>query len=388
MSGTGTATLNYGSCNGGTAEVFLDNALISSTVGMFLSNEVVFTLTDGAVLEVKEAGIIKMNSLVVSCTDVVCVNSFTCATCAAGKYKETAGNADCALCTAHASNCMATSPGTCDAGYDGTPYSVHDFSTRATMLLSGWIVNCSHDAKDSHAAQCQTDVSWAGFANAGTVGTVSTTMSGTGTATLNYGSCNGGTVEVFLDGALVSSAVGMLLSKEVVSALTDGAELEAGTCGAGYTRQFETAILYGRAISSNIPVQMIQSLNGGENVYMILGGSYTKMVTESCTQKYYSGTFVDFSADNWTTYTPSGQSTDYLMTKPMFKVSPGNSVACTDCLATMQHALLAPTATQRLGARPKERRLEVNAVCVLQVTLVLALAAQLGAWGLLLASIP
>jgi hypothetical protein len=57
-------------------------------------------------------------------------------------------------------------------------------------------------------------------------------------------------------------------------------------------------------------------------------------------------------------------------------------------LATMQHALLAPTATQRLGARPKERRLEVNAVCVLQVTLVLALAAQLGAWGLLLASIP
>jgi hypothetical protein len=50
----------------------------------------------------------------------------------------------------------------CDAGYGGSTNSVvHDFSTRASMIASGWTVDCDHDAKDytSYVSQCQTDVS-------------------------------------------------------------------------------------------------------------------------------------------------------------------------------------------------------------------------------------
>jgi hypothetical protein len=73
----------------------------------------------------------------------------------------------------------------CDAGYGGTANSaIHDFSTGATT------VNYGSDALGTHyAAQCQTDMSWAGFSSSSTVGAISTTMSGTGTATLDHGNC-------------------------------------------------------------------------------------------------------------------------------------------------------------------------------------------------------
>jgi hypothetical protein len=61
-------------------------------------------------------------------------------------------------------------------------------------------------------------------------------------------------------------------------------------------------------------VQMIQSLNGGENVYMIEHQAYTKMVTESGENAYYTGTLADFSADSWASYT---KHSGYLLARPI-----------------------------------------------------------------------
>jgi len=67
---------------------------------------------------------------------------------------------------------------------------------------------------------------------------------------------------------------------------------------------------------------MIQSLNGGENVYMIQQGIHTKMVTESGTQKFYVGTLAEFSAESWASYTImdslfDGVANGYLLKRPM-----------------------------------------------------------------------
>jgi hypothetical protein len=96
------------------------------------------------------------------------------------------------------------------------------------MTASGWSVNCGYDAANNgFAAQCATDVSWAGATTGTAIGVVSTIMSGTGTATLTYGNCgtSGGTVVVVRDGDVISSAA-VYSIEEITFPFTDGVLLE------------------------------------------------------------------------------------------------------------------------------------------------------------------
>jgi len=120
----------------------------------------------------------------------------------------------------------------CDAGYGYSTSVAHtsDFSTKAAMLASGWASNCAYDVGINdpygNAEKCQSSVSWAGFSQPGE-GTVWRTLSGSGTATLNYGNCHtGGTVTVYLNGVAISSAAASTMSQEVVFSFSDGALLQ------------------------------------------------------------------------------------------------------------------------------------------------------------------
>jgi hypothetical protein len=146
LSGTGVATLVFGNCvevisltAAATVTVYLDGVAISTAVRDVLTREVAFAFTDGALLEIKEAnvGVIKLHSFTIE----------ACTACEVGKHKASAGNVGCTPCSANASNCMATSRGTCDAGYEGststgTSTTLSDVSTRAAMIAGGWVVDC------------------------------------------------------------------------------------------------------------------------------------------------------------------------------------------------------------------------------------------------------
>jgi len=172
-----------------------------------------------------------------------------CTVCEAGKFKATAGNVECTACTgasganpgyasipgqvactpcdAQAVSCSPTSPGTCNAGYSSIAHT-SDFSNRATMIASGWTTDCELDGIGKSAVNtvCLADASWAGWKANNGVGTVSRILSGSGTATLNYGNCwYQDTVVVYLNGAVISSAAANTMSKEIVFDFTNGAVL-------------------------------------------------------------------------------------------------------------------------------------------------------------------
>jgi len=222
--GAGNARLVFGNCvptadTGITSSVtvYLDGVAVSSAARDVLTQVAVFSFTDGALLEIKEENlaIIKLHSFA---SDVL-----ACSVCDVGKFKEHSGNAACVACLPHAINCGFTSRGTCDAGFD-LSRSIHDFSTRATMIASGWTVDCDRDALGSqYASQCQAGVSWAGWV-IDFEGVVSITLNGTGSATLNFGNCNEvGTVTAYLNGASISSAAANNMYTNVEFAFTDGA---------------------------------------------------------------------------------------------------------------------------------------------------------------------
>ena len=67
-------------------------------------------------------------------------------------------------------------------------------------------------------------------------------------------------------------------------------------------------------IGTAMPVQAIKTINGGQKVYLIEHGIYTKMVLENGTARYYTGTINEFSPDKWDTYNNAGN--NYILNLP------------------------------------------------------------------------
>jgi len=67
-------------------------------------------------------------------------------------YASISGQTACTPCDAHASNCSPADPGTCDAGYSASIVHASDCSTKATMLASGWILDCSFECVLQYSA--------------------------------------------------------------------------------------------------------------------------------------------------------------------------------------------------------------------------------------------
>ena len=75
------------------------------------------------------------------------------------------------------------------------------------MVLNGWIFNITESKPLDFAGQCGSST-WYGWSTDTLVGTVSTTFSGNGTATLKFGNClNTGHVVVILDGKRISYTI-------------------------------------------------------------------------------------------------------------------------------------------------------------------------------------
>ena len=68
---------------------------------------------------------------------------------------------------------------------------------------------------------------WYGYEDASAIGSIKTTLSGTGRAKLNFGNCyKSGNVKVFLDNTEIAAASGDEKSKTVEFAYSDGNELK------------------------------------------------------------------------------------------------------------------------------------------------------------------
>jgi len=68
----------------------------------------------------------------------------------------------------------------------------------------------------------------------------------------------------------------------------------------------DTGIMYGPWIAEEKKVQSIQYLMDGEQVYMIVDGIHTKMVTKTGVAKYYVGKMSDFNIEKWHEYSNAG----------------------------------------------------------------------------------
>jgi len=372
LSGTGTASLNYGNCftrSTGTVKVYLNGTAISSAFSNAPISAVTFSFTNGDVLRIEESpsAIIKMNSLAISCLDSVCVNTYsTCKTCEAGKYKAAAGNdvtsctpctgfgganpgyasaegqTSCTPCDAHASNCSPADKGTCDAGYSASIIHISDFSTKSTMLASGWSSDCNFDVAINYlqwVSQCQSAISWAGFGAEGQdIGTVSRVLSGHGTATLNYGNCYGsGTVAVYLNGAAISSSAANTMSKEVVFTFTHGAILEIKETPAAIIKMNSFTIRSSpcvvceagkyKAAAGNVTCPPCTGFSGANPGYASTEGQ------TSCTpcDAHASNCSPTYRGTCNAGYTGSTASTCAACEAGKFKAAAGNDVECTLC---------------------------------------------------------
>ena len=108
------------------------------------------------------------------------------------------------------------------------------------MKISGWDLGVEHWQNDHPKikTKCRREtvgrINWFGWSKGSAVGTVSTTLRGNGSATLDFGNCwNGGKVKVYLNDQVVASAQKMTYSKTVAFNFQDGDVLKLRDEGDG-----------------------------------------------------------------------------------------------------------------------------------------------------------
>ena len=106
-----------------------------------------------------------------------------------------------------------------------------NFSSTSVMIKNGWMINCRSQNNPYYNNMCQKfDKNWFGYTNGDAVGSVGTTFSGNGNATLKYGNCftksKKGQVKVELNGKEISSANQGELGKEIIFNFSKGDQLE------------------------------------------------------------------------------------------------------------------------------------------------------------------
>ena len=83
------------------------------------------------------------------------------------------------------------------------------------MENNGWTFDTNYDEPDDYKSSCDMQNTWYGFKYPG-VGTVTSTFTGSGTATLDYGNCHTkGDVNVYLNGELKDVASMNTPSKQI-----------------------------------------------------------------------------------------------------------------------------------------------------------------------------
>ena len=86
-----------------------------------------------------------------------------------------------------------------------------------TNTVSGWTIDCNNGVWTKAWKNCQNWYGWIGYPEeSGNVGSISTTLSGSGRARLDFGNCHDtGTVKAFLDGQEIGSADALIPHKVV-----------------------------------------------------------------------------------------------------------------------------------------------------------------------------
>ena len=84
-----------------------------------------------------------------------------------------------------------------------------------TNTVSGWTIDCNYGVWTQSWKNCQNWYGWR-YENGDKVGSIITTLSGSGRARLDFGNCNTiGTVKAFLDGQEIGSADALIPHKVV-----------------------------------------------------------------------------------------------------------------------------------------------------------------------------
>ena len=86
------------------------------------------------------------------------------------------------------------------------------------MKANGWTFNVTTSIANSHRPECKTaNTNWYGWGGGDVVGTASVTLTGYGSAELNFGNCfSNGSVQVYLSNSLLSTATASELSRNVI----------------------------------------------------------------------------------------------------------------------------------------------------------------------------
>ena len=94
---------------------------------------------------------------------------------------------------------------------------------KSTNTVNGWTIDCDKGVWTTSWKDCQ---NWYGWGSSLSVGTISTILSGSGRARLDFGNChNTGTVKVFLDGQEIGSADALIPHTVVEFNFIQGSEL-------------------------------------------------------------------------------------------------------------------------------------------------------------------
>ena len=102
-----------------------------------------------------------------------------------------------------------------------------------TNAVSHWTIDCNNGVWTVPWKNCQNWYGWIGYPEAsGNVGSISTTLSGSGRARLDFGNCHDtGTVKAFLDGQEIGSADALMPNKVVEFNFIPGSKLSISEHG-------------------------------------------------------------------------------------------------------------------------------------------------------------
>ena len=122
-----------------------------------------------------------------------------------------------------------------------------------TNTVSGWTIDCNYGVWTQSWKNCQNWYGW-GYENGDKVGSIITTLSGSGCARLDFGNCNtAGTVKAFLDEQEIGSADALIPHKVVEFNFNSGSELRISESDGVAVIQFNSLEIIDRPIVTYYP---------------------------------------------------------------------------------------------------------------------------------------
>ena len=120
-----------------------------------------------------------------------------------------------------------------------------------TNIVSGWTIDCDKGVWIKTSKNCP---NWYGWGKSKKVGSIVTTLSGSGRARLDFGNCHDtGTVKAFLDGQEIGSADALIPHKVVEFNFNSGSELRISESDGVAVIQFNSLEIIDRPIVTYYP---------------------------------------------------------------------------------------------------------------------------------------